>query len=82
MTAMLMSVCTTCGGRTVRKTCPLCNQTTVPEHLIPSFCLDCGIPLNLPPHLRTLLGQCEDCADANRMVIGLRAWKAILCDLI
>lgn len=82
MTAVLMSVCTSCGRRTVHKTCPDCNRTTVPEHLIPPSCQDCGIPLTLAPHLRTLLGQCEDCADANRTVIGLRAWDVVLRNLI
>lgn len=82
MPAMLMCVCVSCGQRTMHRTCPECNRETVPEHLIPSRCLDCGTPLTLPAHLQTLLGQCEDCAVSNRTAIGLRAWDTLLRDLI
>jgi hypothetical protein len=80
--ATLMSVCTSCGRRFPHGSCPTCNQETVPEYLIPAHCLDCGAPLTLPPHLRTRLGQCEDCADVNYTAVGLWAWDALLCDLI
>lgn len=82
MTAASTNVCTSCGRKTPQLTCPECEQGTLPEHLIPTHCLDCGAQLTLPPHLRTLPGQCEDCADANRTAIGLWAWDALLCDLI
>jgi hypothetical protein len=73
-----MKVCTSCGKQTEQKVCPECNEATAPENLIPTRCLDCGEPLTLPAHLRTSLGQCEDCADENPTVIGLRAWDDLL----
>jgi hypothetical protein len=82
MTAMLMRVCASCGRRSPNLTCLECNRETVPEYLIPAHCLDCRAPLTLPPHLRTRLGQCEDCADVNYTAVGLWAWDALLCDLI
>jgi len=82
MMATSMRICTHCGRQTSHKICPECDRETVPEHLIPTHCLDCGTLLTLPPHLRTLLGQCEDCADVNHTAVGLWAWDALLCDLI
>jgi predicted amidophosphoribosyltransferase len=73
-----MNVCTSCGQRTQQKACPECNQPTTPEDLIPNDCKDCGAPLTLAPHVRTSLGQCEDCADQHRTIIGLRAWDDLL----
>jgi hypothetical protein len=78
MVTVPMNVCTSCGERTERQVCPECNQATTAEYLIPTHCLDCGKPLTLPPHLQTSLGQCEDCANENRTVIGLRAWDKLL----
>lgn len=80
--ATSMRVCTFCGQQTLHETCQECEQETVPEHQIPTHCLDCGAELTLHPHMRTLLGQCEDCADANHTAVGLWAWDALLCDLI
>jgi hypothetical protein len=75
---MPMNVCTSCGQRTKQKACPECNHQTTREDLIPTDCKDCGSPLTLSPHLRTSLGQCEDCADQHSTIIGLGAWDDLL----
>jgi hypothetical protein len=73
-----MFVCLSCGEKTGQETCPTCKADTVAEDSIPDRCLDCGAELKLPPHLRTSLGQCENCADASSTIIGLRAWDDLL----
>ena len=82
MAILTVHICTSCGRRTAEGICQTCNQATVPMHLIPKRCADCGTSLKLPPHLRTSMEQCEDCAVMNRDVIGLWAWNDLLCDLV
>jgi hypothetical protein len=82
MVILLSYVCVGCGQRTAQGICPTCRQETMPTHLIPTRCLDCGAPLRLPPHLRSSLGQCEDCSTMNPRAIGLWAWNDLLCNLV
>ena len=82
LTLSIINVCTSCGRQVAQKTCPECNRETMAQDLIPTHCLDCGAPLALPAHLRTSLGQCEDCADQNPTIIGLQAWDALLPELL
>jgi hypothetical protein len=73
-----MNICTFCGKQTKQKACPECNQETTPQDLVPARCLDCGTSLTVAPHLRTSLGQCEECANEHSTIIGLGAWDDLL----